>query len=98
MTREEAIQILKDISWQMASVKRDENIQAIDMAIKALQFAEHFDLLKEFQSLQEVVRCKDCIWRNEHCGMGEHKWCEKMNLSTAPNDFCSYGERREECD
>lgn len=37
MEREEAITILKDISWQMGSVKRWENIEAIDMAIEALQ-------------------------------------------------------------
>lgn len=37
MTREEAITILKDISWQMGSVKRWENIEAIDMAIEALK-------------------------------------------------------------
>lgn len=36
MTREEAITILKDISWQMGSVKRWENIEAVDMAIEAL--------------------------------------------------------------
>ena len=36
MTKEEAITILKDISWQMGSVKRWENIEAIDMAIEAL--------------------------------------------------------------
>lgn len=36
MTRDEAIQALKDISWQMGSVKRWENIEAIDMAISAL--------------------------------------------------------------
>ena len=36
MTREEAIQWLKDISWQMGSVKRWQNIEAIDMAIEAL--------------------------------------------------------------
>ena len=36
MTREEAIQCLKDISWQMGSVKRWQNIEAIDMAIEAL--------------------------------------------------------------
>lgn len=37
MNRQEAIAILKDISWQMGSVKRWENIEAIDMAIEALQ-------------------------------------------------------------
>lgn len=37
MNRQEAIAILQDISWQMGSVKRWENIEAIDMAIEALQ-------------------------------------------------------------
>ena len=41
----------------------------------------------------EVVRCKDCIRRNIKCGIGEHKWCDFLNMSTEPNDFCSYGER-----
>ena len=53
MTKEEAITILKDISWQMGSVKRWENIEAIDMAIEALQ--------------TDLVRCKDCKWYN-HLG------------------------------
>lgn len=43
----------------------------------------------------EIVRCKECRHRNERCGMGEHKWCEMLNMSTTPDDFCSYGERRE---
>ena len=43
----------------------------------------------------DLVRCGECRCRNENCGMGEHKWCEKLNMSTTPNDFCSYGERKE---
>ena len=43
-----------------------------------------------------LVRCGECRCRNENCGMGEHKWCEKLNMSTTPNDFCSYGEREGE--
>lgn len=43
-----------------------------------------------------VVRCKECRHRNERCGMGEHRWCEMLNMSTTPNDFCSYGEREDE--
>lgn len=42
-----------------------------------------------------VVRCKECKHRNERCGMGEHRWCEMLNMSTAADDFCSYGERKE---
>lgn len=44
----------------------------------------------------EVVRCKDCKHRDEKCGMGEHRWCEILEMSTAPNDFCSCGECKEE--
>lgn len=74
MTREEAIKILKSMS--------DVSTQgeAIDMAIEALQFVEHFDLLKEYQSLQEVVRCKDCRWWNS-----ETKGC-KRNPSVASTE------------
>ena len=43
----------------------------------------------------DIVRCAECRCRNENCGMGEHKWCEKLNMSTTPDDFCNYGERRE---
>lgn len=43
-----------------------------------------------------VVRCKECKHRNERCGMGEHRWCEMLNMSTTPDDFCSYGEVRDE--
>ena len=44
----------------------------------------------------KVVRCKECRHRNERCGMGEHRWCEMLNMSTTPDDYCSYGERGDE--
>lgn len=75
-----------------------KQLDAIDMAIEALQFVEHFDLLKEFQSLQEVVRCNDYRYQvhcyqtvshnKVHDGFKEY-WSE-------PIEFCSRGERREE--
>ena len=80
----------------MEDVKEVEEAQHI--AIEALQFAEHFDLLKEFQSLQEVVWCNDCRYQvhcyqtvshnKVHDGFKEY-WSE-------PIDFCSRGERRKE--
>lgn len=36
MTREEAIERLKNIAWLYGSVEREQNIEAIDMAIEAL--------------------------------------------------------------
>ena len=53
----------------------------------------------EFKGIREVaelIRCKECRHRNERCGMGEHRWCEMLNMSTTPDDFCSYGEVRDE--
>lgn len=83
MTREEAIKILKAIRVYECYPKSasEETKEAIDMAIEALQ--------------TNVVRCKDCKHRDEKCGMGEHRWCKILKMSTVPNDFCSYAERRE---
>ena len=44
----------------------------------------------------DIVRCRECRHRHERCGMGEHRWCEILNMSTTPDDFCSYGERKSE--
>ena len=42
----------------------------------------------------EVVRCKDCIYYHKELGYGFGQ-CSKCNLMPYPDDFCSYGERRE---
>jgi len=52
------------------------------------------NIVAEWQG--ELVRCKDCKYRDEKCGMGEHRWCQIVKTSTAPNDYCSYGKRRED--
>lgn len=66
------------------------------MAIEALQFAEHFDLLKEYQSLQEVVLCKDCRHK-VHC----HETVAHTRVHddfkeywSEPIEWCSRGERK----
>lgn len=77
MTKEEAIVILKNISWQMGSVEREQNIEAINMAIKALlverpkgewqkvneqpYFRKHFD----------NVCCSVCHYK----GMRKYNYC-----------------------
>ena len=43
----------------------------------------------------DIVRCKECrYWNTKGCrdGVGECEWAYYM---TKPNDFCSYGERKE---
>ena len=41
----------------------------------------------------EVVRCKDCKWRFE-CEAPTYVICKKTNTFMSADDFCSYGERR----
>ena len=80
MTREEAITMLK----KLRTFHNGNYAKVIDMAIEALQFAEHFDLLKEYQSLEEVIRCKECQHYTEgHC----YEFGGPMN----EDDYCSRG-------
>ncbi len=60
---------------------------------------------KPTADMVDVVRCKDCQhWKDTSCDtvtedhwgecrkpLGDYRYCE-----TAENDYCSYGERREE--
>lgn len=96
MTREEAITILKDISWQMGSVKRWENIEAIDMAIEALQKeAERQEMvIRASEKHLGIVRCKDCrFWKNEHLCLVMSRY---GSIDTKAEHYCSWGERKEE--
>lgn len=42
----------------------------------------------------EVVRCKDCIYYHRQIGYGFGQ-CSKCRLMPYPEDFCSYGERKD---
>lgn len=108
MTKEEAIQILSTRDWSgMLCGYTSGYTEALDMAIEALQFVKHFDLLKEYQSLQEVVQCKDCKHREtDDCPMYWEEWlviedCDGyaddkyvVHDYTTNNGYCSYGERK----
>lgn len=87
MTNVEAIEVLKRL------VAYDSDVaEAKRVAIKALQFVEHFDLLKEYQSLQETVKCEDCKWEFI-C----RQTVEQVNgdeVEHRPLEWCSYGEHR----
>ncbi len=63
-------------------------------------FKRHFPRLTEYDVLCEyapVVRCKDCkYWEN---GKDYEPYCNawgNMMSETAPDDFCSYGERKDD--
>lgn len=53
--------------------------------------------------IAEVVRCKDCKWYKFGKHFNDIKFCQRLplyaqkgGLNTADDDFCSYGERKEE--
>lgn len=56
-------------------------------------YGEAIDRFAELENADvvEVVRCRDCSHRNPCC----HK-CLRDNLWHDDEDFCSYGERKEE--
>lgn len=101
MTQEEAINIIKGAKLYLTTGNPIWDVKKIDeamlMAIEALQFTEHFDLLKEFQSLQEVVRCKDCRYADEcHKSVQyTHNEPNTVTIGYSPIEWCSKGERRE---
>lgn len=52
----------------------------------------------------EVVRCKDCKWYQESEILAPNKFCfrlkhpvedRQIGYNFSPDDFCSYGERKE---
>ena len=64
----------------------------------ARYFYVKFDIMEEpAVDAVEVVRCKDCKHcdpENYHC---DHPMGTAAPLRRKPDDFCSYGERKERC-
>lgn len=75
MTREEAINLL---GWLKCKTNRDDDLEAIDMAIEALQ--------------TDAVRCKDCKhwYADADTGMA----CEFTNMGQPEDGYCNWGERK----
>lgn len=74
MTREEAIYRLKNMAWLYGSVEREQNIEAIDMAIEALSNIETdpdietwlCDTCKYYETSHEEYPCSDCTFGNSY--------------------------------
>lgn len=106
MTREEAIYRLKNMAWLYGSAEREQNIEAIDMAIEALQAdtvsREDTVTLNSPISIQAdmvaVVRCKDCRYADECHKSVQYTRNEPrtVTIGYSPIEWCSHGERREE--
>lgn len=94
MTREEAIRL---IGWLKCTTNREDDLEAIDMAIEALSAdtisRKDTVTLNSPISIQvtstQVVRCKDCRHRDLFsCPLADNDFQKD-------EDFCSWGERRE---
>lgn len=53
--------------------------------------------IKDAQTVDavEVVRCKDCKYRADELDCGNYLCNRKMIGMVRPNDFCSFGERKD---
>lgn len=95
MTNEKVIELFE---YMKSEESYEALIEMCDTAIAALKFREHFDALKEFQHLEEVVRCDDCYY-NSICSHSITVTQYSHNaISTGPKDvkFCSHGKRRDD--
>ena len=104
MTRDEAITRLKNMAWLYGSAEREQNIEAIDMAISALQAdtvsREDTVTLNSPISIQadmvSVVRCKDCLQKHIGGSVTHYYWCDRWDMEVDDTDYCAWGERKEE--
>lgn len=104
MTREEAINTLGNFKRYISGggVTDRKACEAIDMAIEALhrEEAEEKGYCHRIRpsNVEIVVRCKDCKFLNRKEAYGD-EWKECTHYPQHHirlNDFCSYGERKEE--
>lgn len=79
---DEAVKRIKD--YGKAAI--DDGRRTLDPVDDIVSLAKGIDMIPA-ADVQEVVRCKDC----RHWNNGD---CYRLELSK-PDDFCSYGERKE---
>ena len=86
-------EILKAVHRVGVTVDRDELIRALRYDRE--QYQKGFDDAREDAVV--VTRCKDCEHLvNATVNGNGFLICDISDMETAPDDFCSYGERREE--
>ena len=98
MTNEEAVKMLRTMQRTVYLGNRKFE-DAIECAIKALsEPLQPWEVLAAQVVLPqpEIVRCKDCKYA-EYIDDVQTLWCTEcgQGRTVAPNDFCSYAERRE---
>ena len=84
---------LKIREWLQQPTKRDEMIRALRYDRE--QYQKGFDDAREDAVV--VTRCKDCEHLvNATVNGNGFLICDISDMETAPDDFCSHGDRREE--
>ena len=72
----------------------------------AVEKSKMFRLIEKAPTVDavEVVRCKDCKWYKEGRILKENKFCfrlkhpkedRRIGYNFSPDDYCSYGEKKE---
>ena len=60
--------------------------------IDAVPREDYEELERHFVNWEPVVRCKDCKWKADTIG---ESWCDFHEFTIlSDDDYCSYGERR----
>lgn len=87
MTREEAIEYAKNMTYQDAI---RNTVYAKGVSYKK---ATRIKLHELAEIADKLVLCKDCrFWRNEHLCLVMSRY---GSMDTKAEHYCSYGERRE---
>ena len=74
-------------------IKREDAIEAVShdgQVFKSVLAIEHIPSA----DVVEVVRCKDCKWAEVH-KRDNGVFCEYNECGFEKNDYCSYGERKD---
>ena len=74
----------------------------IARVVKGETMSEYiYEIIKDFDGIDcyikrgEIVRCKECKRFYFHKGLKCY-FCRRCNFETNENDYCSYGERRDD--
>ena len=83
-------------------ISRQAAIDAMESISDSICEQQAIDALCELPSAQlEIIRCKDCKWYDadgEEMATQGHCWYkngEPVMQNMKPNDYCSYGEKKD---
>ena len=85
-----------ELEVALREIERRERLMVGDKTI-SVDALKRFLLNRPAADVTPVVRCKDCKHcdpENYHC---DHAMSTAAPLRRKPDDFCSYGERKERC-